>query len=131
MYGGGEGQIGVPLRSDELAPPSGCYLVGRSGGEVVAGGGIRTIAAGTGEIKRMYVVPAWRGRGLARLLLAALEAEAVVLGLDRVRLDTGPKQPGARRLYLGAGYVEIDDYNANPRASFWGEKLLPTRTVRP
>jgi hypothetical protein len=41
-----------------------------------------------------------------------------------VRLDTGPRQPHARTLYLSAGYTEIPDYNANPAASFWGEKEL-------
>lgn len=124
MYGGLDGQVGVPLHPDELAPPGGRYMVGRMGAEVVAGGGLRTLDAGLCEIKRMYVVPAWRGRGVARLLLAALESEAVAMGLDRVRLDTGPKQPAARHLYLSSGYAEIDDYNANPRASFWGEKRL-------
>lgn len=124
MYGAVDGRIGVPLHVDELAPPGGRYLVGRVGSEVVAGGGLRTLSPGTGEIKRMYVVPAWRGRGVARYLLAALESEAAAMGLGRVRLDTGPKQAGARHLYLSAGYVEIDDYNANPHASFWGEKLL-------
>lgn len=124
MYEGVNGQIGVPLHPDELAPPDGRYLVGRVGAEVVAGGGLRTLSPGTGEIKRMYVAPAWRGRGVARLLLAALEAEAMGMRMERVRLDTGPKQPGARHLYLSAGYTEIDDYNGNARASFWGEKLL-------
>ncbi len=124
MYSAVDGVIGVPLHPDELAPPGGRYLVGRIGAEALAGGGIRTLDGSTGEIKRMYVVPAWRGRGLARLLLSALESEAVAMKMDRVRLDTGPKQAAARHLYLSAGYVEIENYNSNPHASFWGEKLL-------
>ena len=124
MYGGSDGPKGVPLGTGELAPPAGRYLVGRVGPDIVAGGGLRTIGTGIGEIKRMYVVPSWRGRGVARLLLAALEAEAATMGLVRVRLDTGPRQPGARHLYLTSGYAEVADYNSNPRASFWGEKTV-------
>ncbi|MHB8504333.1 MAG: GNAT family N-acetyltransferase [Acidimicrobiales bacterium] len=118
--------IGVPLERSELAPPGGVYLVGRTvTGEVVAGGGLRTIAPGIGEIKRMYVVPALRGGGLGRRLLAALEAWARdELHLERTRLDTGPGQPGARSLYERSGYRGIGNYNANAHASFWGEKSL-------
>ncbi len=46
------------------------------------------------------------------------------LGYERARLDTGPKQPHAQRLYRAAGYVEIAPYNDNPFACFWGEKRL-------
>jgi GNAT superfamily N-acetyltransferase len=116
--------IGVPLELSELAPPGGVYLIGRAGDELVAGGGLRTIGEGLGEIKRMYVVPAWRGCGAGAELLAALEIAAVDLGLLTVRLDTGASQPGARHLYEKSGYRSIPNYNANPHAAFWGEKRL-------
>ena len=120
------GHVGVPLDLSELAPPQGVYLVGRAGpgGEVVAGGGLRTIGEGVGEIKRMYVVPEWRGRGAGAQLLSALEAAARDLGLALVRLDTGPRQPGARHLYEKSGYRSIANYNGNDHAAFWGEKSL-------
>lgn len=120
------GHVGVPLDLSELAPPEGVYLVGRAGpaGEIVAGGGVRTIGEGIGEIKRMYIVPAWRGRGAGGQLLAALEGAARDLGLPTVRLDTGPKQPGARHLYEKSGYRSIANYNGNDHAAFWGEKSL-------
>ncbi|HET9071702.1 MAG TPA: GNAT family N-acetyltransferase [Acidimicrobiales bacterium] len=121
---GGQPHIGVPLEAGELAPPTGVYLVGWAGGEPVAGGGLRTIAPGIGEVKRMYVVPSWRGRGIGPRLLAALEAHAAGLGLAATRLDTGPKQAGAQRIYERAGYRPVGNYNANPHASFWGEKSL-------
>jgi ribosomal protein S18 acetylase RimI-like enzyme len=76
------------------------------------------------EIKRMYVRPEARSRGLAAALLRTLEDAIVNLGYERVRLDTGPKQPHAQRLYRAAGYVEIAPYNDNPFACFWGEKRL-------
>jgi len=120
------GHVGVPLDLSELAPPAGVYLVGRAGPEreVVAGGGLRTIGEGIGEIKRMYVVPSWRGRGAGAQLLAALESAARDLGLALVRLDTGASQPEARHLYEKAGYRSIANYNGNDHAAFWGEKNL-------
>ncbi len=113
---------------EELSPPGGAFLVLEEPGgpppEILAGGGIKRWDAQTAEIKRMYVVPDARGRGLARVLLAELEAAARGLGYTRVRLDTGPLQPHARALYESARYTEIEAYNANPYAAFWGEKAL-------
>ena len=85
---------------------------------------MKDLGGGIAEIKRMYVVPEARGRGLARELLVALEEAARGLGYERVRLDTGPKQPHAEHLYRSAGYEEIENFNANRMASFWGEKRL-------
>ena len=124
-----EGHIGVPLELSELAPPHGVYLVGRTGDPdktPVAGGGLRTIGPGPGlgEIKRMYVVPDWRGRGIGEQLLSALEAAAVGLGMSRVRLDTGSRQSSALHLYRKSGYEPVSNYNGNDHASFWGEKRL-------
>ena len=113
-----------PLRPAELRPPGGAYLVGYEGPDAVAGGGLRRLGDGVAEIKRMYVRPAARSRGVAASLLAALEREAVVLGYEVARLDTGPKQVHAQRLYRRAGYVEVPPYNDNPFACFWGEKRL-------
>lgn len=108
----------------DFAPPSGVYLVGYLDGVPVAGGGLKQLEPGVAEIKRMYVAPSVRGRGIARALLGALEDAAVRRGYSVARLDTGPKQPGARHLYVSTGYREIDNYNANPRATFFGEKRL-------
>ena len=109
---------------EQFAPPRGAFLVGFEGGHPVCGGGLKPLGSDVVEIKRMYVVPEARGRGVARELLAALEAAARELGYARARLDTGPKQPSAERLYREAGYAEIENFNANPVASFWGEKAL-------
>ncbi len=124
MYGPLEDRNAPSATPAELWAPGGTYLVVFEDGEAVAGGGIKAHDPGVGEIKRMYVVPAARGRGHARRLLEALEEAGRSLGLDRLRLDTGPKQPRARALYEGAGYRSIADYNGNYAASFWGEKEL-------
>ena len=90
----------------------------------MAGGGLRRLGDGVAEIKRMYVRPEARSRGVAAALLRTLEEAAAALGYACTRLDTGPKQVTAQRLYRGAGYVEIAPYNDNPFACFWGEKRL-------
>ena len=108
----------------ELRPPGGAYYVGFEGSVAVAGGGFRKLGDGLAEIKRMYVRPEARSRGLAAALLRTLEDAIAELGYERARLDSGPKQPHAQRLYRAAGYVEIAPYNDNPFACFWGEKRL-------
>ena len=113
-----------PVDPAELRPPGGAYVVGFDGEQAVAGGGVRHLAEGMGEIKRMFVRPAARSRGVAGALLAELEDTARTLGYDVVRLDTGPKQLHALTLYRRAGYVEVPRYNENPFACFWGEKRL-------
>jgi len=113
-----------PLLPAELRAPTGAYYVGYEGPEAVAGGGLRRLGEGVAEIKRMYVRPEARSRGVAAALLRALEEAAGALGYTRTQLDTGPKQVTAQRLYRAAGYVEIPPYNDNPFACFWGEKRL-------
>lgn len=108
----------------DLSPPGGGFIALYEGDRAVAGGGVKRLTESVGEIKRMYVVRDRRGHGLARVLLGALEDLGRELGYARVRLDTGPKQPHARALYESAGYSSIEDYNGNPYASFWGEKIL-------
>jgi GNAT superfamily N-acetyltransferase len=108
----------------ELSPPHGLYVVVFADGRPVAGGGVKRLGDGVGEIKRMYVVPDARGQGHARRLLTAIEDAARARGYARLRLDTGPRQPRARALYASAGFREIPDYNANPYADYWAEKPL-------
>jgi GNAT superfamily N-acetyltransferase len=108
----------------DFAPPSGRFLVVYVDGLAVACGGVKRLDASTGEVKRMFVAPAARGRGVSRILLTALEDAARELGYSRMRLDTGREQHEAQGLYPTAGYAEIPDYNGNPYASVWFEKTL-------
>ena len=124
FYGRIDGPDAPSASPADFEPPGGAFLVGWAGDRPVAGGGVKRLDEHTGEIKRMYVVPDWRGRGMAGALLDALEREARRLGYRRVRLDTGPRQTVAQGLYERRGYRQIPDYNANPHASFWGEKQL-------
>ena len=109
----------------DFAPPHGTFLVGFDEADSpVCAGGVKRLDDETAEIKRMYVVPTARGRGHARVLLGALEAAARELGYRVARLDTGPQQPHAQAMYESAGYGPIGNFNANPVASYWGEKRL-------
>ena len=108
----------------ELSPPGGLFIVGHLGPEPVCCGGVKRLDHRTCEIKKMYVVPRLRGMGVARRLLHELEDRARALGYELVRLDTGPKQANAAGLFQSEGYVEIDDFNGNPMAVYWGERPL-------
>lgn len=108
----------------QLNPPHGQFVVGYLDGSAVCCGGIKRLDAEACELKRMYVVPAMRGRGVAAELLAALERRAAAAGFTVARLDTGPRQPHAQRIYEAAGYRPIANFNGNPVATFFGEKRL-------
>jgi GNAT superfamily N-acetyltransferase len=125
LYERVEGSLhSVPATPEQMSPPDGCFLLLSRAGEPLACGGIKRLGAGLAEIKRMYVVPEHRNEGLGRRLLVELERRCAELGYGRVRLDTGPDQPSARRIYEAAGYVSIPDYNGNPYAAHWFEKRL-------
>ena len=108
----------------ELSPPGGTFLLGYLDGVPVCSGGVKHLEGRICEIKKMYVVPALRGQGIARALLHALEAKARSMGYEIARLDTGPKQISAHGLFASEGYGAVEDFNGNPIASFWGEKPL-------
>lgn len=113
----------VSAAAADMRPPGGGFVLvfdGRASGC----GGFKRLDAAACEIKRMYLLPEVRGRGLSKLLLETLETGGRELGYRKVRLDTGDRQPASKHLYEQAGYREIPDYNANPYASFWFEKDL-------
>ncbi|MFI6421409.1 GNAT family N-acetyltransferase [Streptomyces sp. NPDC050842] len=102
----------TPLDPAMFAPPHGLYLLAYDDeGRPVATGGWRAqdtndegYADGDAELKRMYVVPEARGLGLARRILATLEADARTAGRTRMVLETGTAQPEAIALYASSGY---------------------------
>jgi GNAT superfamily N-acetyltransferase len=108
----------------EMGPPGGTFVVGFEDDVAVCCGGIKRLPDGACEIKRMFVVEQARGRGVARELLTELERRARDLGYGVARLDTGPRQSRAQGMYERAGYVAIENFNANPVATFFGEKRL-------
>ena len=108
----------------ELGPPGGTFLVGYLEDRPVCCGGVKQLDEHVCEIKKMYVIPAVRGRGIARVLLHELQDTARRMGYATARLDTGPRQANARGLYVSEGYQPIENFNGNPVATFFAEKPL-------
>jgi putative acetyltransferase len=98
------------FRPEDVEAPRSGFLVARWDGQPVACGAFRPLTDSLAEIKRMYVEPEFRGRGIGRRLLAALEEAARQAAYKTVRLETGTGQPEAIRLYEAAGYYRIDCY---------------------
>jgi GNAT superfamily N-acetyltransferase len=121
------------LDPDEVAPGRGAFLVARLDGVPVASGAIRRLDDHDGneraaEIKRMYVAPEVRGQRVGAAVLAELEAVAAQLGVTRIVLETGPRQPDAIALYARAGYDEVEcwgEYAGNPYSICMAKPLTP------
>ena len=107
-----------------LHAPEGAFLLMRSDHVTVGCGGVQRVDDGTGEIKRMWIDPPWRGLGLGGRLLAGLEVVARTLGRTRVVLDTNETLLEAIAMYQRAGYHAIERYNDNPYAQHWFAKDL-------
>jgi hydroxymethylpyrimidine/phosphomethylpyrimidine kinase len=124
-----------PMDPAEFVPPDGIFLVAWQDGTAVGCGGWRRLAGtDAAEIKRMYVTPAGRRRGLARTILAELERTAAAGGAHRVVLETGTEQPEAIALYLSSGYEPIAGfgyYADRPRARHFGKALASPPRVDP
>jgi GNAT superfamily N-acetyltransferase len=111
------GRDETPLEPGYFEPPHGAFFVGYRDGRPVATGAWRrrrdVVVEGrddSAEIKRMYVTPAARGRGLARTMLAHLEETAGLAGAEVMVLETGLAQPEAIALYESSGYTPIPGF---------------------
>jgi len=114
--------------SEDLVAPRGALLVARRGGAVLGCAGLRVLADGVGEVKRVFVAPAARGHGLGRRLMLKLEELARAQGLHTLRLDTRSDLFEARALYAALGYVQVPAFNNGPYAEHWYAKALCATT---
>jgi GNAT superfamily N-acetyltransferase len=105
---GGDLEPGQKPSADDVE----VFVVAREDGVALGCGALRSLGEPVVEIKRMYVRPEARGRGLGGAILDELEREAVQRGFRVVRLETGPLQPEAIHLYARAGYREIPCFGA-------------------
>lgn len=109
--------------SDDLAPPTGVFVVARLRGAPVGCLGVRVLDADTVELTRMFVRPGARRQGVAGLLIRTAEGLARdTFGARVIRLDTRADLVEARALYARHGYREIGRYNDSPYADHWFEK---------
>ncbi len=93
-----------------FAPPDGRLLLATDDGSVAGCVALHDLGNGICEMKRMFVVPEFHGRGVGRALGEAIIAEAKAIGYDTIRLDTGPKQVEALGLYRRLGFEPIGAY---------------------
>lgn len=93
-------------------------------GEVVGTAAVRRLAPAVTELKRMWLRPDHRGRGIAARLMDRVLDEARSLGGCVLRLDSEARLAAAVRLYRRYGFQEIADYNGNPRANVWMERRI-------
>jgi GNAT superfamily N-acetyltransferase len=105
-------------------PPGGAFIVAYVDDAPAACGGLVRHDDVTAEIKRMWVHPMARGRGLAKRMLAYLESMATRLGYQRVVLDTNAALTEAISMYRRSGYQATTRYNDNPYAMLWFEKSM-------
>ncbi len=116
----------TPMSPAEFAAPEGAFVVAYIGSQLAGCGAYRRHEESVAEIKRMYVRTAFRGRGVARALLADLEGRARAAGYTSIVLETGDRQPEAVALYASAGYVEVEPfghYRCSPLSRSFGKDL--------
>ena len=105
-YGRDDSEPGPAPSADDIT----VFVVAYDDDEPVGCGGLRAIDGSHGEVKRMFVLPAYRGTGASTAILRALEDEARSLGWTRLVLETGDRQPDAIRFYEREGYTRIPNY---------------------
>ena len=110
-------RFGPNLRPEHTESGRGVFLVARVEGRPVGCGAVRLLDGGDAEVKRMWVEPAIRGRGVARAVLTRLQDEALELGATRLVLETGIYQKEAIGLYHSSGFETVEcwgEYAASP-----------------
>jgi GNAT superfamily N-acetyltransferase len=107
------------------APPSGRLLLAQYEQQAAGCVALRKLEANICEMKRLYVRPAYRGKGLGRILVERVIAEARTIGYERMRLDTiASSMKEAVELYRRKGFKDIAPYRANPIAGALYLELL-------
>lgn len=116
------------LIGEQVEDGNGAFLVAYLDTVAVGCGAVRRLDAVTAELKRMYVDPSVRGRGIGRTLVEALEREARLLGVRKVVLETGTRLARAMKMYETMGYARIPlfgEYLASPDTSLcFGKSLV-------
>jgi len=113
----------------EFTPPDGMILIARLDGRPVGCGALRFHLKTKPDIKRMWISPEVRGKGVGKRMLQQLEAEARKVGAKAVRLETNRSLKEAIAMYRANGYREVAPFNSEPYAHHWFEKSL-VRTRR-
>lgn len=94
----------------QYLPPSGRLLLAEYEGKIIGCAGLKKISQNVGEVKRMYVRPEYRTKGIGRSLLQAIIYEARQIGYSKIRLDSAPFAKSAQSLYYSTGFQNIEPY---------------------
>ena len=101
----------------DYAPPGGRLMIAEYRGQLAGCVALHKLDSAICEMKRLYLRPQLRGRGIGRALAEAVIAEARTIGYRKMRLDTvEPVMPNAVAMYRRLGFVEIEPYRTNPIA---------------
>lgn len=114
------------INLDALGQPNVLFAVVRNAQGHAVGCGAVVLESTFGQLRRMFVTPSQRGQGIAKELLAFLEAQAVSRGCGLLRPETGSRQAEALALYSRSGYVRRDPFagHTNGLFSVFMEKRL-------
>ena len=119
-------RFGPNLKAEHLEAGRGTFLIARDGDRPVGCGAIRLLDPITAEVKRMYVEPDQRGKGVGWAVLARLESAASALGVQRLVLETGVYQDAAIELYRRNGFTQVDcwgEYATSPTSVCFDKNL--------
>ncbi len=117
---------GYFMTAEELAATGAAVFVARVDGKAAACGAMRRHPGGIGELKRMFTLPEYQGRGIAGRIVHAIEALARDEGITKLVLETGSHHPWAWRLYEREGFTRcgrVLDYPDSPWSVFYEMEL--------
>jgi GNAT superfamily N-acetyltransferase len=102
----------------EVAIPPGFFVVARVDGKAVGCGAVRPLEGPVGEVKRVFVKPEFRPKGIAARIITLLEKPSLQNGFKTLRLETGTRQPELIALYESRGYRKIPLFGSTRRRTF-------------
>jgi ribosomal protein S18 acetylase RimI-like enzyme len=109
----------------EFMSPNGAFFIMRLDHKVIGCGAFKRMPKDAAYLKRMWIAADYRGLGLGKKLLKALEDRARSAGFRKALLETNRTLVEAQRLYKRSGYREVKAFNDEPYAHHWFEKSLP------
>ena len=116
--------LALPLpEAAKYRAPAGAFLLAWAAGDAIGCVSLRRLDATTAEVKRLWVAPHARGRGLARRLMHEIESRARSMGFAQLKLDSNSSLTPAIRLYRATGWADCAPYTSFP-ADIWMSKSL-------
>jgi GNAT superfamily N-acetyltransferase len=119
-----ESEEGLSTSIADLLQPRGRLYLAERNGTPVGLGGLRPVSDATAEIKRVYVRPSGRGRGIGRAIVEKLLGEARELGFTRIRLESAAFMREAQNLYRSFGFFEVEPYEGREFAGIDGAEEI-------